>query len=394
MNIAFVTPEFVTEIGYDGGLANYLYKISKSLIKRGHNIYIIVISEDDEIFLYEDINVIRVTHKSYVLRIYQKLFFGKFYAPVKWLVQSQKLNNALKKLNAKITLDIVQFASMEATGFFASSVVPKVGRISSYKPLNENAYERKMGFVTKTLNYLEMMALKKMDGVFGPSKITANIVSQKIQKPVKVIESPVFQKNTYNIQVYNDSLKDKKYLLFFGSLSLLKGIKEIGDIIYKVLSEFPDIFFVFVGKDRGDLLGKPMMDYIWRKAAEKRGRCLFLGSMEQEFLQPIIAKSTAVVLPSRMDNFPNTCIEAMLLGKIVIGTDGASYEQLIEDGRNGYLCKIKDPFSLLQSIRKVLSLDEEEKRKISKNAQSTVKRLSPTIIAEEMEYYYKEIISE
>ncbi len=43
-----------------------------------------------------------------------------------------------------------------------------------------------------------------------------------------------------------------------------------------------------------------------------------------------------------MDNFPNACIEAMYFSKVVIGTDGASFEQLITHGKNGLLCRIGD----------------------------------------------------
>ncbi len=45
-------------------------------------------------------------------------------------------------------------------------------------------------------------------------------------------------------------------------------------------------------------------------------------------------------LPSRIDNLTNTCIESMALGKVVIGTQGAIFEQLIEDGVNCFLCRI------------------------------------------------------
>lgn len=43
-----------------------------------------------------------------------------------------------------------------------------------------------------------------------------------------------------------------------------------------------------------------------------------------------------------MDNLPNTMMEAMVLGKIVISSDATSGEQLITDSENGFLTKVDD----------------------------------------------------
>src|ERR1051326_7456438 len=47
--------------------------------------------------------------------------------------------------------------------------------------------------------------------------------------------------------------------------------------------------------------------------------------------------SASVVLPSLIDNLPNSCLEAMGLGRVVIGTKGTSFEELITDEANGFL---------------------------------------------------------
>lgn len=47
-----------------------------------------------------------------------------------------------------------------------------------------------------------------------------------------------------------------------------------------------------------------------------------------------------ILMPSLSDNLPNSCAEAMSLGKIVIGTNGSSLEQFIENKKNGFLAKI------------------------------------------------------
>lgn len=68
-----------------------------------------------------------------------------------------------------------------------------------------------------------------------------------------------------------------------------------------------------------------------------------------------------MVLPSRLDNFPNTCIEAMALGKVVVGTYKTSFEQLIDPNVSGLLCEHSNPQSLIKSINDGLLMNEGEK---------------------------------
>ena len=56
------------------------------------------------------------------------------------------------------------------------------------------------------------------------------------------------------------------------------------------------------------------------------------------------------MLPSRFDNLPNTVIECLALGVPVIGTIGASIEELVTPGRDGELVPIADPRALAAAI--------------------------------------------
>ena len=67
----------------------------------------------------------------------------------------------------------------------------------------------------------------------------------------------------------------------------------------------------------------------------------------------IVKHARLCILPTRVDNLPNTCLEAMALGKVVISStsvQGTSVEQLIIDGYNGFLSSVDDVESLYQKI--------------------------------------------
>lgn len=391
MNIAFITPEFITEIGRDGGLANYIHKISLALQERGHNIYVIVSSDRDEKFIHKGVTVIRVNIQLNGLFSFFKACSFGFYAPFSWGFQSWKLNKVLKKLHHTDNVAIAQYASYTGTAYFRSKNIPCVSRLSSYQPVLDEVNGLSRNLSRKIQHYIEAQALRRSDAIFGPSELIANIVAAKIKKKIEIIESPLSLINESDMQLYNERLKGKKYLLFFGSLGVLKGLKDIAEVLSTLLSKFADLYFVFVGKDFG-YQGEPMINYIWKQAGTSKERCLYLGSLEQNFLQPIIENAEAVVLPSRIDNFPNTCIESMAKGKIVIGTRGASFEQIIQDGDNGFLCERGSPASLLGVIEKVLLLDSETKFRVESRAQATTERLNPKIISRNLEIFYEKII--
>jgi glycosyltransferase involved in cell wall biosynthesis len=64
----------------------------------------------------------------------------------------------------------------------------------------------------------------------------------------------------------------------------------------------------------------------------------------------VVADSVASVLPSLVDNLPNTVIESLLLRLPVIGTMGASIDELVVDGISGSLIPIGDQDALANAL--------------------------------------------
>ena len=61
--IAFVTPEFPTEITNAGGLANYLGRICPTLVRMGHSVDVFTISQKPSgIIDYQGVRAVSYTH--------------------------------------------------------------------------------------------------------------------------------------------------------------------------------------------------------------------------------------------------------------------------------------------------------------------------------------------
>ncbi|NLJ89036.1 MAG: glycosyltransferase family 4 protein [Epulopiscium sp.] len=393
MRIVIVTNEFVTEDNFDGGISNHFYRLALALKKMNYEPIIVVSSKENRVFYYNKIEVHRVKINKEVLNFFKMRtndFFGNI--PL-WLYQSWCLNREVKKINKKKKILLVQYASYMATSLFRDPKIPSVSLVASYEPvLREKRGCENPTWSQRCLEWLEELALKRVDSLFAPSNVIANIVREKTKRNVRVIETPfMLDIKEYNEDLYNNRLKAKKYFLFFGSVAYLKGAKTIANMIYDFLSKNPDFYFVLIGKDI-PYNNKSMVRQIIQKAGIYKNRVIYIKPIPHEKLYPIIRHAYAVVLPSRIDNLPNACIEAMALKKVVIGTDGTSFEQLITDKESGFLCKTDDPDDLLRVMNKVIALTSQEREQIGENAYARIQQLDPDIVVNSLVSLYKSVI--
>lgn len=393
MRIAFVTPEFVTEqTTFDGGLSNYLYKVCIALLQMGHQPTVFVSSDRDERITHDGIEVYRV-NINYNNRWFNLLRFlhkGNVSLPAIWKYIGAQLNKKLAAVHSQQKFDVIQYSSHGAMAYHRIPNVPTIVRVSSYEPLHRIARgvtepSREDIVVEK----LEHEAMLKADALFGPSRITAEAVAKATGREVKVIQTPfVMDIGKLDPSVYNQNLAGKKYLLYFGTLSRLKGMLNIAAITYQLLEQNPELHLVFVGKVEGQ-----MLELVREKAKQHSDRIIWLDRMPHSQLYPIIQHAFAVVSPSLYDNFPNTCIEAMSQSRIVVGTKGTSFEEVITDGKNGFLCEKDNSDSLLATVIKVLNLDESERQKVEAAAAATAQELRPEIVVQKLVEFYTQVIS-
>lgn len=385
MNIVFVTTEFVTELSsYDGGLANYLYRTSLSLMQFGHIPIVVIASDKEGIMYFNDIEIHRVKTFDH---IYHQLI-----TPSQWLYISYVLNKYINEKLLNRNIDIIQYSNHWATGFFRTKLFPSVVRISGYRPLLDKHYNIPQNEERNICNSIEISALKNADSVFCPSRIISEIIKNEENIDSDIIETPfVNDIKVDDRSIVESYLKGKKYLLFFGAIGILKGLFTISEILYELLDKNRDLYFVFIGREEGNPNNR-IVQLLFKNAGIYQDRVIRFDRMTHSKLYPVIDHAYAIVLPSLIDNFPNACIEALAHGRIVVGTKDTGFEQLIEHGVNGYLCEKDNPSELLNTIQKVLSLSSVDKLKIEKEAFQSINKLSPQYIIPRLILQYQKTI--
>ncbi len=406
MHIAIASTEFVTEKTYSGGLANYSANLARLLRKHGHDVSVFVLSSMNEEFIWnENIKVYRVCYNDYPAKI-KKIRIKLIRRSIRfiWNVfgRSYVINKMIKTVNKRQKIDIVHFCNSSYLGLLRSKRIPTVVRLSNYPALMRHVmmpvYDYNAGINDLRLtDKLELAALRRADDVFGPSYNIAKLTEQKIKRNVQVIESPfLISIDKIDDTLYAQELSHKKYFIFYGTLSYLKGIHVISEALVSFFQKYPDHFFVFVGcMQKMIYKGTEVdaIDYVYKMLPQYRNKILYFSALSnKEQLYSLVLHAEACVLPSRIENLSNACIESMALGQIVIGTDGASFEQLIDDGYNGFLIERDNAEQLYQKMVQVLDMPEDEKRVMRDRAKETVARLNPDNIYEQIIELYQSVI--
>ena len=263
-------------------------------------------------------------------------------------------------------------------------------RLSIYSKVYREYKDNKMDMTIQAL--FERIAVRRCNAVFAPSKVIADAFSQDIHRKVSVIESPFWNDSpVYDDAVYYEKLGGKKYFLFFGRLVVDKGIFVIAECLQTFLRQNPEYYFVCCGIEEAGHKKNPIR-VLKDAVGEYKDRFIYMDALPHHSLYPVIQHADFVVFPSLIDNFSNACLEAMYFRRVVIGTDGTSYEQLIDDGRSGFLCKPNDADSLLRKMNEAVSMDQTQKAEMCRCARERVDRLAPEFVVRKLLRYYRYII--
>jgi glycosyltransferase involved in cell wall biosynthesis len=354
LRIAFATCEYVTEKNFYGGLANYTHRVAKALAGMGHDVHVVTLSEiDGAEFEHGGVRVHRVTGGRLAARL-NRLTRRRLDLTTRFLDLSFKVHRELRRLHAQKPFQLFQFPNYSVCGLVSALRldVPHFIRASIYQPeLNEAAGVR-LSLDARAVEWLEGLQLRVSRHVYAPSHtLRRTLVERAGLRDVRVIHPPFYpETDEWDDSVYERRLRGKEYLLFFGRFQLHKGIHTLADALPRFLERFPDAHAALVGQDSATALAPSMFDYVRERCGRFAERLVMPGSLRHSQLYPVIAGARLVVLPSRLENFPNACLETAGLGKAMVGTRGTGVDELIDEGETGFLVPPNDTDALAATI--------------------------------------------
>lgn len=151
---------------------------------------------------------------------------------------------------------------------------------------------------------------------------------------------PDLKRSRAEVRASVGSSPDAPLYLFVGSGFERKGLAAA----LKALARLPQGQLLVIGRDRHA--------EHYRRLAEDLGlgaRVQFLGALPD--VKPYYGAADGLVLPTLYDPFPNVALEAMACGLPVITSTTGGAAELIENGRNGYVCDALDIETLAAHLR-------------------------------------------
>lgn len=387
MNILFVTGAFESHGEPLTGMPRYLYKMCRYLnTQTEHRASIVTADIENRLWDYDGVEICSVKIVSLPGRE-AWIHYG-----LNAVIRDYLLQRKISEICKEKSVDMIQYTGWFGVGILHTGKVPAVMRMSSYCKVQLTANHTK--HQVHVISLMERLAARRMNVVISPSRIVADQLQKDIHRKVHVIETPFWEdcgRGQWDASVYEKQLKGKQYLLYFGRMSANKGILTIAGMIGRLLKEHQDLYFAFAGIP-SSYNGVDTFRILQNKAGANRDRIVYLGNLPHEKLLPVLKNAYAVLLPSLVDNLPNSCQEAMYHGKVVIGTWNSSLDQLIDDGISGYLSIPGDEEDLLRVTEKVLNRNRDELEQASVMAHNTIMRLEPQHIVPKMLKLYESVV--
>ena len=395
LRIAFATPEFVTEHHFDGGLANYIDRVSRTLADLGHQVHVVTLSQEVEegSFDYKGVMVHRLTLKR-SWQTLNRLTRYTFPTTLHWLNFSAQVFRKLRQLHRQTPFHLIQYPNYSSCGVFSIPVLrtAHVVRASSYDPALNKLSGHKRNLDLKIAEGLQSVQYRISRNVHAPSLAMQSILSTKVGvRNARVIRSPFYiETRDWDNSIYDRFLKDKKYVLYFGRFQVQKGFHTLAQALPRFLEQCRDASAVLVGRDMETQLGSSMAAFARAHCRQFSDRLILLENLRHTHLYPIIDRSSLVVLPSLIDNLPNSCLEAMGLGKVVIGTHGTSFDELITNGEDGFLVEPNNADALADKL--IAAWEDPHLDKMGAAAKQRMREFAPQETVASLLTYYSELL--
>lgn len=156
----------------------------------------------------------------------------------------------------------------------------------------------------------------------------------------------------------------QKHRIFASSCAYpVKGFHYLLEAFAEVLKTYPDAELAVPGKSflKGDRLRQSSYQKYLAVLARKyhlEDKIEFLGSLSAEGMKASFLSTNVFVLPSTIENSPNSLGEAMLLGVPCVASDVGGVTTLMRHNAEGYVYQSTAAYMLAYYIQKVFAMED------------------------------------
>lgn len=245
----------------------------------------------------------------------------------------------------------------------------------------------KKSFVASSVYCLESYLYKIMNTY--ENTVSRFIAPSKFMKDIMIDHGMNAQKfeqiyNFLNVDSYLPNYNKKKYIVFFGRLTVEKGLFSLLEAIK--INRNIELIIVGTGE-----IEQEMKHIVHR---ENLTNVVFTGFKAGAELRDLVSYARAVVVPSIWyENNPMVVLESFAYGTPVIGANIGGIPELVYSGDNGFLFSPNDSVEMAMAIQKIVEASDEAIAKMGRSAREFVeKNFCETVHYDKLMKLYNEVI--
>jgi glycosyltransferase involved in cell wall biosynthesis len=210
--------------------------------------------------------------------------------------------------------------------------------------------------------FLYHIAFKESSWVFFQNNTDKKLFSDsKLVNGTNTSVLPGSGVNTSKFNIKRESNKGKQFL-FVGRLLKDKGILEYLQAANNLTQRYPDVHFKIVGElgyaNKTALTARELNTWL------KNKQITFAG--KQDDMIQVLSKTDVIVLPSYREGLSKSLIEAASMNLPIVTTNVPGCREVVQHGKNGFLCKAKDSKDLENQMETMINLSEKERLKMGR----------------------------
>lgn len=344
-----------------GGIERALTTLAKEFQVLGHELHFVTCLKDDHFYkLHKGVLIYEPTFKRTASKLNKLLFYPRLVRYIRSTVKEINPDQVLVFGDWFSPITLLALLGTKYRVYISDRTIPDYRFKFPIPQLKKWLYPKAAGFIAQTQRAKEYKIKQ-----FG-NKLKIEVIPNALPEFVKSNSEPVMRETK---------------LIYVGRFAWEKDPEILIRAMVHVVKNHPNWTLEMAGT--GPLL-EPMKALVKQEALEQNIR--FLGKVSD--VANLYQSASILVLPSVVEGFPNTLIEAMSFGLSTICFSDIPYEDIITHRVDGLMVKERTPEALADCIEQLIS-KESFREEIGSNAALTVKRFEKEKIAQQVLEFMK-----
>ena len=320
---------------------NFRMGLIQTLLKNGHQVA--TLSPDDE---YTDrLKATGVEYHSVEMN-------ARGVNPLQDLRLFSNIYKAIKVIKPDVVLSYTIKPNIYATLSCSMLGIPIISNVSGLGTV----------FIKKNLSSLVAFALYRLSFRKSSWVFFQNHADRKIFQVLKLVQTnriSVLPGSGVNLQKFDIDRRENKgkRFLFVGRLMGDKGLREYIAAGKRLIADDPEVTISIAG-EKGYNNHSAISDTELNAWLEY-SNISFLGMKDD--MWSVYSKADVMVLPSYREGLSRSLIEACAMKLPLVTTDVPGCKEVVEDGKNGLLCSVRDADDLYLKMKQMHSFPEEKR---------------------------------